>query len=743
MPKHIIAVLGCTVAAGLCASPAFAQYNSQSSPQSLPPVVVEQKKPAQAQASQAGAGSEAPEAPTPGAQPQTAGVGTQGLAKPLSGTVLSGPSLSESHPAGKDVASLLSTAAPGVSVYQNGGIAGLPAIDGLADDRVRTELNGMLITAACPNHMNPALSYVDPGNAGTVEINSGVAPVSKGGDSIGGTISVESRLPDFASAPRELLTAATLSSFYRSNGTGIGGSAAAEAATQNFSIKYTGAWSQAGDYREGGGDAVVKSTGYAAGNQTLTLSARNGSDLFQIQAGLQNIPYQAFVNQPMDMVFNEEWFFNTHYLGHFEWGTLDLRAYFQRTLHQMNFLADKGGEVDGGMPMNTDGKDYGYSIKAGIPTSPRDMIRIGNEFHGQELNDWWPPTAMMGPNTYWNIDNGTRDVLGTFAEWERKWTPQWSTLLGVRNDIVWMNTGDVQAYGMMTDPDDVMAASSFNSVGHARTDVNFDFTALTRYEVDASDSFEAGYAQKTRSPNLYERYAWGPDVAAMIGWFGDGNGYVGNLDLKPEVAHTVNATWEWHEGPGKEWDFKVTPFYSYIEDYIDVNRLGALFPGSAFSLLQFANHDAQLGGVNASGQAPLWASNDYGQFAMNGILGWVEGERLDGVALYHMMPLNAQLALTNKLGNWSSAIELQLVGDKEQVETLRNEPMTPGYALVNLRTSYTWENWRFDFSIENLFDKLYYLPLGGIDYATSMNDNAPIPVAGMGRSFNAAVTVKF
>ena len=32
----------------------------------------------------------------------------------------------------------------------------------------------------------------------------------------------------------------------------------------------------------------------------------------------------------------------------------------------------------------------------------------------------------------------------------------------------------------------------------------------------------------------------------MVNWFGDGNGYVGNLDLEPEQANTVSATFDWH-----------------------------------------------------------------------------------------------------------------------------------------------------------------------------------------------------
>ena len=86
------------------------------------------------------------------------------------------------------------------------------------------------------------------------------------------------------------------------------------------------------------------------------------------------------------------------------------------------------------------------------------------------------------------------------------------------------------------------------------------------------------------------------------------------------------------------------------------------------------------------------------------------------------------------------------VAEKSQVNDLRNEPVTPGYALVNLRTSYEWETVRFDFGVENLFDKLYYPPLGGVDWADykaagAMGRIGAVP--GEGRSFNAGVTVKF
>src|SRR3546814_10550607 len=101
----------------------------------------------------------------------------------------------------------------------------------------------------------------------------------------------------------------------------------------------------------------------------------------------------------------------------------------------MNFLADKGGSANGGMPMNTETHSAGYTLKGDIVLSSRDTLRLGSEFHHQWLNDYWPAVAgnmMMGPNTYININGAKRDRLGTFAEWEAKWTPQITTLIGDR-----------------------------------------------------------------------------------------------------------------------------------------------------------------------------------------------------------------------------------------------------------------------------------------------------------------------
>ena len=529
---------------------------------------------------------------------------------------------------------------------------------------------------------------------------------------------------------------------------------------------------QAGDYYRGGTDTVVRSTEYQVENHAVTLSARDGNNLLTAHAAFQLLPYQGFVNQRMDMggskgdiPGNRGEEAGVRYKGHSGTTLIDANAYYHHVAHYMNFLDDKGGSTPTtGMPMFTDGQDFGYGIKLEVPVSRQDKIRVGNEFHGQTYNEWWPPVSTPMPmypgmccNTFWNIKDGTRNVLSTFAEWERKWTPRWSTLLGVRNDTVWMDTGNVVGYSDVTAAQYPFVrygtdAATFNSQPHAKTDVNFDATALARFEPDATSAFEFGYSRKTRSPDLYERYAWshGYMASSMIGWFGDGNGYVGNLDLKPETANTAAVTAAWHGTSQSPWEVKVTPYYTYVQDYIDVNYLATTMTNSVH-VLQFANHDAILYGANFSGSAQLLRNTDLGTVSLTGVAGYVHGTRVDtGGSLYHMMPLNARVAIEDKVslygGLWTNAIEVQGVDAKTGVDTLRMEPTTPGYALVNLRSSYEFGNIRFDAGITNLFDKLYYSPLGGIDYADFKAGAQSVlhtPVAGMGRSFNLGLTVKF
>ena len=355
---------------------------------------------------------------------------------------------------------------------------------------------------------------------------------------------------------------------------------------------------------------------------------------------------------------------------------------------------------------------------------------------------------MMGPQTYWNVTDGRRERMGVWGEWEARPAERWTTLVGARLEHVETDAGPVQPYswtGMMNMAD-AMAARAFNARDRGRADDNLDLTAKAVWRAGEAATLEFGYARKTRTPNLYERYAWGLGAmsSAMTAFSGDANSYVGDPDLKPEVAHHLAATLKLADPQGAR-ELTVSVYRSQVDDYIDAVKLADLANG--FVRLRFANVDAELYGLDASGRAQVWDSPALGRGTVTGALSWVAGENSDsGDDLYHMTPLTVRLGLEQTKGRWTNAAEVELVGEKDAVNALRHEPKTAAYALMNLRTTWTNGRLRADLAVENLFDTAYDLPLGGVaygDYKAGGSVGAIQPLAGPGRSFNLGLTVAF
>jgi iron complex outermembrane recepter protein len=693
-----------------------------------------------------------------------------------------------------DTASMLGSV-PGMSLYRAGGVSSLPVLHGLADDRLRIRVDGMDLVSACGNHMNPPLSYISPSSVVGVRVYAGIVPVSVGGDSIGGAVQVESARPEFASG-EETLFKGEAGTFYRSNGNARGANIGLTVASRHFNLAYKGSTEKADNYSAGdafkaagpaapGRDFLagdeVGSTMYKSSNQSLSLAVHHDNHLLQLKLGVQDIPYQGWPNQRMDMTRNDSDQLNLRYDGQYGWGALEARLFHENTRHGMQFYDDKlfwygpnnvpgsdgvpctpSGGMNGcaaGMPMDTEGRNDGAALKADLSLGARDLLRLGVEAQQYTLDDWWEPSGKgMWPDVFWNINNGQRDRLGFFAEWEAGWSDRWMTQLGLRHETVEMDADEVQGYSPMYDP---LSEAAFNAADRAKTDHNLDMTLLARATPSATSAYEFGISRKTRSPNLYERYSWSTHGMSMrmVNMAGDGNGYVGNIDLEPEVAHTVSVTADWHDADEVRWSVKLMPFYTRVEDYIDAERCSGAPSGvctaanlaatEAFVYLRFVNQRARLYGVDLSGRLALADSPAYGAFSLSGVIAWLEGENeTTGDNLYNIMPLNATFALEHRLGGWSSTAELELVSAKDDVSAVRNEIETSGYGLLHLRASYEWDSLRLDFGIENVFDRFYFDPLGGAytgQGKTMSGNDVPwgVPVPGMGRSVYTGVNVKF
>ncbi len=683
-----------------------------------------------------------------------------------------------------DVVNLLK-ADPSVSINQAGAVSAFPVIRGIADHRLNVEVDGMPLLASCPNHMNTPLSYVSPAQTDAIEIYPGITPVSVGGDSIGGTIAVKTNEPFFAPSS-EIVTKGEIGAFYRNNGNAMGGDVSVTMANDKFSMTYKGSKSQSENYYAADdfkdfttaanseamvikkrtefteyvepGDETkmdeVAGTAYESVNHNLGIAYRTHDSLLQANVAVQNMPYEQYPNQRMDMTGNQSTKLNLSYDQALSWGDVKFQAYKEDVDHVMAFLDYKTSTQ---MPMDTESTTQGIKTSAMIPLDDKSEVNIGAELQQYTLDDWWdkscPSGGMCGEyDEFLNINNGTRDRNALFAEWMKEINPQWQTRVGVRYEQVNMDADDVHGYNdsdKMTKQGSTMEltdSTAFNALDHAKTDNNVNITALATYKHSDTFDMDMGIARQMRSPTLYERYTWSTwgMAAIMNNFVGDGNGYYGDIDLKPETAYTVSTTLDWHAANQKDWSVQVMPYVSHIENYIDAEKKTDM---GEFNVYQYVNETARIYGVDIAAQSHL-AKGEFGNLRGKAKINYARGINLEtSDNLYNIMPLNATLGLMQSVDNWSNSVELVLVKDKTEVSENRNEVKTAGYSLINWKTSYTIKKLRLDFGIDNVFDRAYDLPTGGAytgeGNTMSVNGIPLLAVPGAGRTLYAGFNLSF
>ncbi|BCN93038.1 TonB-dependent receptor [Thiomicrorhabdus immobilis] len=678
-----------------------------------------------------------------------------------------------------DVVNILKNS-PSVSVNQAGPVSGFPVIRGIADHRLNVELDGMPLLASCPNHMNTPLSYTSPSQVDNVEIYPGITPVSVGGDSIGGSILVKTNEPFFAPTS-EVVTKGEIGAYYRNNGDAKGGNVAVTTANDKFSLTYKGSKAMSGNYDAAddfkdfttttkstsgteftsGTEGTttdkdeVAGTAYESINHSLGFAYKGDDNLFQATITKQEMPYQQYPNQRMDMTQNDSTKLNLSFDQAMSWGDLKLQAYSEEVDHKMAFMDYK---IQTQMPMDTESETKGVKASALVALDNKNDLNIGAELQTYTLDDYWvanPASPGMSPNTFWNINNGTRDRNALFAEWIKEVSPAWKTRLGARYELVNMNADEVQGYhdadtftkGTVTmTTNEASEAAAFNASDRSVTDHNLNLTALASYKASDTFDMDMGFARQVRSPTLYERYTWSTwsMAAVMNNFVGDGNGYIGDINLEPETAYTLSTTLDWHAANQKDWSVQVMPYFSHIENYIDAELVKSY---GDFGVYQYVNESARIYGLDVAANTKL-AENEFGDWKAKAKVNYARGINLEtDDNLYNIMPLNATVAVMQQLNRWNNSVELVLVSDKTEVSENRNELKTAGYSLVNMKTSYTLKNLRIDFGIDNLFNHSYDLPTGGVytgeGKTMSITGIPQLAVPGAGRTFYAGLNLKF
>ena len=636
----------------------------------------------------------------------------------------------------------------GVDFSAAGGVSALPMLNGMMGNRIKVLIDGSDISAACANEMNPPLSYISGNQISNLTVVAGVSPVSMGGDNIAGVISVSSINPTFSDNDGLSHQRSYFGSRYQSNGNVLNLSAGSEFSSKHLSLKYDGAYADANSYQDGNDDKVPD-TLYRAQNHQLVGAWQDGGKQLAVKLSHQYIPFQGFANQYMDMTENQSFGVTVQYLHQLANGELLARVNWQGIAHEMGFFT---AEKPGTMPMLTDSDDYSYQLHWQTSLSATTLVKLGNEFYQLRLNDIWPAVTgsmMMGPNNYININDGKRQRLAIFAELNQQLTSQLALYYGIRLEQVNTNTGEVQAYsnmmmGMMAA--DAIAAQAFNQQDRKLKDTLVDVSFTASYQLNEAQQVQFGVAQKNRAPNLYERYSWGQGQMAisMIGWFGDGNGYIGDINLKAETARTTSIAYIYNTDNIM---LQLRPFYTQVSDFIDVDVAGSFNSGDNLrNRLQFVNLDATLYGLEASGQWALGSSERYGHWQLMGDIKLNRGKRdSSDEPLYQQRPLNTALSLQHQHGKFQTQLKWLWQDRKNRIDSRRLENQTASYTLLDLTSQWQNEQLTLSVGITNLLNKNYELPLGGVNVAEYRqdNNNGFNQLKGAGRSINATMRYNF
>jgi len=457
-------------------------------------------------------------------------------------------------------------------------------------------------------------------------------------------------------------------------------------------------------------------------------------------------------------------FDNSEFEGQFNWHSVK---------HEMGFFSQ---EKTGMMPMKTDAQDISTQLKWRIALGKSSSILLGQEYYNYRIDDWWPAiegSTMMGPNDYVNINNGKRERIAAFAEYESQINTKLWLNAGVRIESVNTQVGKVQSYndgmsmmdmGDMSDmgsmqsmtmsdtsTDNTIAAQNFNAGDRDKTDTVVDANLLINYQITNYDELQFGLARKNRAPNLYERYSWGVSTMAttMIGWYGDGNGYIGNPDLDVETAHTISATYI-KSAKDDRWRLSTNVWYTDVSDYIDADSVRSFnsydMDNTARNIFQFTNVDAILYGAKIDLTANIYESKNLGNWQLHANVTNTRGKRDDtNQPLYQIKPLQTQLGINQQIGRFENELSWQWVDTKSRVDNNRFENQTDSYSLVNLSSKATWDSLTLSAEVSNVFDEFYQLPLGGVSIAALKQDssNGFEQLAGQGRSFNVSVSYAF
>ena len=637
-----------------------------------------------------------------------------------------------------DAAELLRRA-PGANVNRNGPLTGIAQYRGMYGERVNVQVNGMHITTGGPNGMDPPLSYVPRGQLESLEVMRGIAPVSSGVETIGGTIKAKGKSSSFATQDR-LTPTFDINTGGASVDESTTVSGIASAANRSHRLHVYGS-------RDNGNnieipDGKIRPSRHERNNYGAGYGFRNrGGHEFSFDVRHNNTDPTGTPSLPMDIKFIDTDIVQGEYSGSVGDYALHGQLYWSDVNHEMsNFVLR-----DPPNPMMTrlnDAKSdgIGYRTDVGIPVAAGTLL-LGIDGH---LDDHEATVTDPVNNPAFRVEafnDVKRDAFGFFTEWNGDIAKAWNLQLGARYNRVEAQAGQVSHFMAMMNPAIGTLQNRFNSADRDNNQDNFDLVAKLDHALSSQINIIGEVGMKTRAPSYQQLYLWVP-LQATNG-LADGHNYVGDINLDSEKAYEAGLGLDWHSGR-----VYAAPrlFYRYVDDYIqgtpstDPLVIGVSSANGDPNPLQWSNVDAKLYGADMD-----WGVTINRSWRLDGVVSYVRGERDDiNDDLYRIAPLNGSATLTYSRSNWWTGLEGVGYAKQNKVSETNDEEKSSSYTLLNLRGGINvMRNLAISLGVENVFDKDYEPHLSGINRVANSDVAVGDRVPGPGRNYFATLQYKY
>lgn len=635
-----------------------------------------------------------------------------------------------------DTASLLERA-PGGNVNRNGPLTGIAQYRGMYADQINVLVNGIHINTGGPNGMDPALSYVPRAQLESLEIIRGIAPVSSGLESIGGTMKANAKTSHFATGDTfspsvdVTLGGATVDSSYTVSGFGA-------AANQNHRLHAYGSKENGDDYEIP--DGKVKPSEYDRKNYGAGYGFQSNGHEIGFNIRHNRTDDTGTPSLPMDIDYIDTDILESEYTGAF--GAYDVHGqlFYTDVDHKMNNY-----DLRTAMPMMTrqnkatsDG--LGYRADVGFElASGRLLLGSDGQFDSHDATVTDP---INNPNfrveAYNNVD---RNAFGAFAEWEGPVASDWNMQLGGRYTRVESSAGNVSHFMAGMNPAIGTLQNRFNSADKDNNQNNYDLVTKLAHAWSSELSFNVEGGIKNRAPSYQQLYLWVP--LQSTNGLADGHNYIGDLDLDSETAYEAGLGLDWN---GTRLYASPRVFYRYVKDYIqgtpatDPTVIMVSTANGDANPLQWSNVDAKIYGFDMD-----WGATLSSNWSLDGVVSYVRGKRDDiNDNLYRIAPLNGSATLTYRQSKWWAGLEGVAYARQKNVSETNDETKSDDYVLTNLRGGITiMRNLAVTAGVENIFDENYQNHLSGINRVAASDVPVGERVSGYGRNYFATLEYQY